>query len=307
MAELERHQPDQILINGDIINAVPNSNDVVERVRPSDWLVTRGNHEFYYLNYGTEHDVPNSNDRERWGQLHWLVKNLKPEHGRYLAGLPDELTLLYPHTQPLRVTHGSPGHHRWGFYEGQPRQEILQFLDPVSQPTLVSAHTHVQLDWMIESDGRHTDDDFYIDPHAYGTSESTPGRRWHVINPGSVGMPLNSDVRAQFCLLQSTDDPAVWGGWQATHYRIPYDRRPVLESYFTSGMLEQGGVISILFYWEIVTADREISLFFHWAEAHFDTKQTPLREMFNAYVQATARDQYILEHDPYKGQLKAII
>ncbi|NOZ49122.1 MAG: metallophosphoesterase [Chloroflexi bacterium] len=295
LAAAERLQPDQIIINGDIVNAVPNSNAVVDRVRQSDCLVTRGNHEFYYLNYGTAHDVPDSHDHERWGQLHWLVDHLTPEHGRYLATLPDDLTLVYPGTQLLRVAHGSPGHHRWGFYENQPRSEVLQFIGTVAQSTLVSAHTHVQLDRIISSNGS-GEASFFATPHA--NHSPAPARRWHIINSGSVGMPLNSDVRAQFVLLESTSAASVWGGWKATHQRVAYDRRPALASFHSSGMIDQGGVISTLFYWEIVTAEREITLFFQWAEQHYPHQPSLMNDAFAAYVAATGRDQYIRQRDP---------
>jgi predicted phosphodiesterase len=95
MVELERRQPDVVIVDGDLINAVPFSGGVVDTIRAQDWLVVRGNHEFYYLNFGTERDVSGSKDVGRWGQLHWLVEHLTPDQGQYLAGLPDDLSLFF--------------------------------------------------------------------------------------------------------------------------------------------------------------------------------------------------------------------
>src|SRR5262245_37185595 len=89
MLELERLQPDQVLLDGYLINGVPFNNEVVDLVRSQDWVVVRGNHEFYYLDFGTPRSVPGSENIERWGQLHWLVDRLTPSHGVYLAMLPD--------------------------------------------------------------------------------------------------------------------------------------------------------------------------------------------------------------------------
>ncbi len=50
----------------------PFSAEVIDRVRAQPWVVVRGNHEFYYLDFGTERAAPNIDDRDRWGQLHWL-------------------------------------------------------------------------------------------------------------------------------------------------------------------------------------------------------------------------------------------
>ena len=52
MAELERLQPDYVVVNGDLINAVPFSAEVIDLVRAQNWVVVRGNHEFYYLDFG---------------------------------------------------------------------------------------------------------------------------------------------------------------------------------------------------------------------------------------------------------------
>ena len=62
VAELERLQPDHVVVDGDLINAVPYSTEVIDFVRAQSWLVVRGNHEFYYLDFGTERAVPGCED-----------------------------------------------------------------------------------------------------------------------------------------------------------------------------------------------------------------------------------------------------
>ena len=68
--ELERLQPDYVVVNGDLINGVPFSAEVIDRIRTVDWVVIRGNHEFYLLDLGTPRAAPGSDDPARWGQLH---------------------------------------------------------------------------------------------------------------------------------------------------------------------------------------------------------------------------------------------
>jgi predicted phosphodiesterase len=309
MAELERRQPDVVIVDGDLINAVPFSGAVVDMIQAQDWLVVRGNHEFYYLNFGTERDVADSDDADRWGQLHWLVEHLTPEQGQYLAGLPDDLSLFFPGTRPLRVAHGVPGHNRQGFVPEQPDEEIIAAVrGRVKEDILISAHTHVQFDRQVRLNNAYSLPN--TDPHAYQEGQQHPIRHWRVINPGSVGLPLNGDVRAQFALLDSAAPDATLNpstshtnlmcdGWQSTHVRVAYDRRPALAAFKSSGMLAAGGVMSTLFYWEVVTAEREIPYFFRWArERYAEPRQISMREAFHAYVKATGRDQYVKERDP---------
>lgn len=300
-AELERWQPDQVVIDGDLINAVPFSAAVIDLVRTRPWAVVRGNHEFYYLDFGTERAAAGNADPDRWGQLHWLVDQVTPAQGAYLAMLPDDCTFYVPGTQPLRIAHGVPGRNRVGFYREQPAAKIAAEIEAVAEATLVSAHTHVQIDRHIR-----VDEDLreILDADPHGVTDihrplPAAHRHWHLVNPGSVGLPLNGRPTAQFALLDSVPDYVEPGGWQVTHVQVDYDRRPALEAFFTSGMLEAGGVISELFYWEVVTAESEIIRFFRWGIANgLDPDRSPIRAVFEQYVAATGRDQYVRERDP---------
>ena len=303
--ELERLQPDHVVLDGDLINACPFSGEVVDLVRARDWLVVRGNHEFYYLDFGTARAIPGTEDAERWGALHWLAERITPEQGDYLAALPDERTLYFANTQPLRVAHGVPGRNRVGFYCEQPAAEIVSHIAHVQQATLVSAHTHVQIDRQVGghvSAEDHSGEFSLNQPplHAHANGVAT-WRRWHVINPGSVGLPLNGDPRAQFALLHSVPDAVEPGGWRVDFQRIEYDRAPVLDAFATSGLTAAGGIISQLFYWELVTAEPEILHFFRWAQEHGHDTQHAFADSFQAYLAATARDQYIRERDPLRA------
>ncbi|MEZ4615734.1 MAG: metallophosphoesterase [Caldilineaceae bacterium] len=308
---LERAQPHYVLINGDLINGVPFSTAVIDLVRGQDWIVVRGNHEFYYLDFGTERAVPGGDDIDRWGQLHWLIKQITVEQGNYLALLPDERTLYFPGTQPVRVAHGVPGRNRVGFYNNQPADQIVNEVQMVQEETLISAHTHVQIDRHIRWDVDQQcilQSDPHADGHSYRQEEQphpfAPGatreihRHWHIINPGSVGLPLNGRPTAQFALLENVSPSVVAGGWQVELCEVNYDRRQALNGYHETGMLDAGGVISQLFYWELVTAEAEIVLFYRWAWANGHNPDEAIQATFRAYIAATGRDQYVRERDP---------
>jgi predicted phosphodiesterase len=290
ITELERLQPDYVVLDGDLINGVPFSGAVIDRVRDQDWAVVRGNHEFYYLDFGTERAEPGCEDPERWGQLHWLVEQITPDQGAYLALLPDERALFLPGTQPLCVAHGVPGRNRTGFHNETPATQVAAELAGITVPTVVSAHTHVQIDRHIH----HLPpvDEALIPPSRNGTP------RWHLINPGSVGMPLNRDPQAQFALVEAVPEAVEAGGWQAKFYRVDYDRRPALAAYTESGMAAAGGVMTQLFYWQIVTAQPEVIFFFRWAYEQGLDPECALDDTFRAYCTTTGRDQHVRNQDP---------
>jgi predicted phosphodiesterase len=298
MVELERLQPDQVIVDGDLINAVPFSSEVVDLVRKQDWVVVRGNHEFYYLDYGTPRAVAGSHDPERWGQLHWLVEKITTDQAAYLGMLPDDRTLYLPGARPLRVTHGVPGRNRVGFNNYQSEEAIASELHAVGEAVLISAHTHVQVDRVVREHGDRSGALEY-DPHLGVDGQTGEPRRWRVINPGSVGLPLTGEPFAYFALLEPTQDTEEFGGWRVTFHRASYDRRPALAAFTTSGMLAAGGVMSELFYWELVTAKPEIIRFYRWA---YDNGLNPdahrLPDLFRHYKDATGRDRYVRERDP---------
>ncbi|MFN8440025.1 MAG: metallophosphoesterase [Caldilineaceae bacterium] len=288
LGKLEELQPDYVLVNGDLINVAPFSNQVIERVRQLGWTVVRGNHEFYYLDYVCGRSPGDYSDPVRWGQLHWLVNHITPANGNYLAMLPDDLSVHLPGFQPFRMTHGVPGRNRVGFQPHHNDADIAAEIKDVGEHTLLSAHSHQQID-------RHV-------PRPAVASESwiepAPHDFCHVINPGSIGLPLNRDPKAQFAIMESTSESESAGGWKATFYRLDYDRRPALEAFTTSGMMAAGGVMSQLFYWQLVTADHEIIRFLRWSREHGHDSDANIRAAFAAYVSATARDQYVRQQDP---------
>lgn len=288
MRELERLQPDYVLVNGDLINVAPYSAQVIDLIRPLGWTVVRGNHEFYYLDYVCGRSPNDHNDPVRWGQLHWLVEHLGAERGAYLAMLPDDLQIYLPGQQPIRMTHGVPGRNRVGFQPFHKDEDIAAEIKDVAEPTFLSAHSHQQIDRIVARNGAHSE----------SWIEASPQTFCHVINPGSVGLPLNGDPRAQFAMIESVDESVVIGGWQTTFHRVEYDRRPVLDAFATSGMLAAGGVMSLLFYWQLVTADHEIVHFLRWARQNGHDTETDIRGAYAAYVAVTGRDQWVHARNP---------
>ncbi|MEM7128979.1 MAG: metallophosphoesterase [Chloroflexota bacterium] len=313
--ELERVDPapDHIVVNGDLINGTPLSSEVIDYIRKQDWIVVRGNHEFYYLDYGTERAPADYEDAMRWGQLHWLIEQITFEQGSYLALLPDERTFYIPNTEPIRIAHGVPGNNRIGFAPHQPSEEIVPKISHVPENVLITAHSHVQFDRYILTDFDRSDDgnetrSASIDarnPSRHGRFFDTLNHQislanlwWHLINPGSVGLPLNGNINAQFVLLDSHSRQRYPDGWKASHCQVPYDRRPVLDSFHSSGMLQAGGTISLLFYWELCTAEPEIIHFYRWAIKNGYQPDADMTKTFHAYVNATGRDSYVKEQDP---------
>ena len=82
-------------------------------------------------------------------------------------------------------------------------------------------------------------------------------------------------------------------------HQVDYDRRPALEAFAASGMADAGGVITRLFYWELVTALPELNYFYRWAyENGLNPDGARVEEVFTRYTAASGRAAFIREHDP---------
>lgn len=185
--ELERLQPDYVVVNGDLINGVPFSAEVIDRIRTVDSVVVPATTSFTCSIWG-RHTLRLAATTPRWGQLHWLSRCITPAPAAYLAMLPDDPA---PSTcrahSPLRITHGLPGRNRVGLYHAQPDEKIAAELRDVQEATFITAHTHVQIDrhmvWRPEDNGElstHPHGDMHRGPHppASGVGTSSIRAAW---------------------------------------------------------------------------------------------------------------------------------
>ena len=108
--------------------------------------------------------------------------------------------------------------------------------------------------------------------------------RWQVFNGGSVGIPYNSDPRAQYLLLDSVDHQ-----WVPTFRRIEYDHSPIAQAFITSGMQAAIGAIAELHLRTVLTGEPWTSDFGHWLK--FQTA-----ELNNDMPSAIER--YLQQHGP---------
>jgi len=123
----------------------------------------------------------------------------------------------------LMMVHGSPRHPSEEIFPDRDPALLDLALDLVPEPVLICAHTH--LPWEAARDGR------------------------LAFNPGSVGAPLNGDVRAQYALLTGRA-----GRWQVEHRAVPYDLERIQVDFQRSGLLEQCGGLARAFLQGILTA-----------------------------------------------------
>jgi predicted phosphodiesterase len=226
---------DHIIVAGDSINLGPFSTEVLERILDLKWSVIRGNHEFYMLYYNTPY-AP-----EAWRHFHtprWLNEHIPKPLSNTIAALPDELRLCFPDAPYIRVAHGIPGNHWQGIYPSMADEQIAALLHDIAETTLIVGHTHLPLERHVE--------------------------RYHILNPGSVGMAMDGIPGARYLILDG--DPT---GWTPTFRHVEYDPAPLFKEWERLDIVEVLGVSGRLIMEDMRCSRPMLFGFNRWREEHY--------------------------------------
>jgi predicted phosphodiesterase len=236
LADLAQHPVDQVIVAGDLISWGPFSAAVVEHALAEGWATIRGNHEIMLLDYGTPRAPVAWEDLRAFPVPRWLHRQLAGPIRDQIALWPDTLSYRPPDAPPLRIVHGSPRHHSEPIYPGISEENLAPILAGIEEETIVAGHTHLPMDRQIG--------------------------RWHVLNPGSVGMMLDGTLGARYLLL---DGDAV--GWRGTFRRVPFSNAALFAEFERQRFAEECGVIGQLIVEEFRTARLRIAPFLRWRQA----------------------------------------
>lgn len=264
-ADLAQFDVHQVVVNGDIINWGPFNREVMEFVLDRRWTITRGNNEYYMLDYDTGRQPAGW---EYFSLPKWLHEQVKPyEH--IIAGWPDTIQLRYRDAPPIRVFHG---------YPNNPWDSIHHMTDPaiarekfagVQEEYIITAHTHLWLDAQID--------------------------RWRVFNTGTVGAPLDGKFGATYMILDGSPD-----GWTPTFRLVPYDIAPVFAEFERQDFVGRTGRGGRLIMREFETSTLWMAPFKVWMKRHYpeipvydiDITDTLIEEFLQYDVEAYMPAQY---------------
>ena len=238
LKDLAEQKVDKVIINGDFVNRGPDNVAVLERVWNEGYDLVLGNHDDLMRKWTRQaDDLPSEWFGDPfWDATAWSAAQLEA------AGWTDNLARLpMTHKVELRdapkilVSHGSPRHYREGYGSRTPDETLSEILQMHPADILVGSHTHQPMNRVW---GKH-----------------------RILNTGAVGAPFNHDPRAQYLVLTLQD-----GDWHTDFRRVPYDRKPALAAFETSGLLDEGGLSARIFYEELKNAHSYLTPFWMWTE-----------------------------------------
>lgn len=235
--DIERWQPDQVIVNGDLVSRGPYSLECLRllqsRFAQAHYLT--GNHETYVLRCADEPADPDSPTRDIDRFADWAL--------RQLGAAVDELRAWNDHLDltdldqgaSVHITHGSRLGNRDGISARTADDDLPAKLG-TPRDLFVGSHTHKPLL-----------------RHFNGTL---------VVNTGSVGQPMDDDARASYGRFMLHE-----GRWQAEIARVAYDKAQAERDFVKSGFLSEAGPMARLIYRELCESRSHVGL---WHKRYLD-------------------------------------
>jgi predicted phosphodiesterase len=240
--DIDRWQPDIVVIDGDIVNRGPCSGAclelLLERKARDGWHLLRGNHEDFVLDC-LNPDLPNTGPEYAMKEFAYFALTQLGGNAATLQTLPDMFETRSSGGETLRVVHASMRSNRDGIYPVTPDEEMRQLIAP-APAVFVTGHTHRPLMRRID-----------------GTL---------VVNIGAVGSPFDEDRRAGYGRFTANGHE-----WHAELVRLDYDYEQLESDYVSSGFLKQGGPLAQLM---LVELRKARGLIFRWASRYEDAVLT---------------------------------
>ncbi len=221
LEDMQRWDPDRVIVNGDLINRGPCSLHVLQlllQTYPQAYFL-KGNHECFVLACARDEEPRTGPIYEMRKFTHWTYDQIGGELLERIANWKDSLDLGDLGGGELHITHGTSLGNRDGI---TPRTEDHELVDKLGERRglFVTSHTH----WPFIREFNGT---------------------W-VVNSGSVGAPFDRDHRASYLQLRLSR-----GRWDTEIVRLEYDRTLSEMNYIRSGFMDAGGPMTRIMLMEL--------------------------------------------------------
>ncbi|OHB76318.1 MAG: hypothetical protein A2Z25_24240 [Planctomycetes bacterium RBG_16_55_9] len=188
----------QIWCLGDLVGYVPFPNECIEWVRKKASASIAGNYDQKVIAFKQKRSEWKKTKRPaKFDAFEWNSRHLNSRSRRYLESLPENVRLKTGRFNVL-LTHGSPESIDEPILPETPQQRLLELGKIAGADVIVMGHTHRFMNRKV-------------------------GDQWF-INPGSVGLPAKSDMRASYALLDISQDKI-----EVTERKVQYDLSKVLK------------------------------------------------------------------------------
>lgn len=233
LKDIKNKGADGIIIAGDHFNDSPQPMQVYERLKSLNAWIIKGNKEERILRY-YRGELPDWDKYMQMSSFMWTYKLLNAEAMDYISNLPEQLVVDVPGKDKIRVVHGSPFRINEDLFPDSDDGKVIKALQDIDEKVLICGHTHAQ--WY----------------RRFGEKL--------IVNPGSVGLSFNANASAEYSLLEWSKDH-----WEVQQHNVVYDKRQLMDIFYTSGYLEASGAYGKIILGSIESGVNDILGFLNYA------------------------------------------
>lgn len=178
-----------------------------------------GNKEKYWLNYRDNGKQGWSEYNSTTGALLYAYHHLSQKDLDFFGSLPIAKEITFEGLPTLTICHGSPRNVREELIHNEALSN--EILEHSRTDYILCGHTHIQGKYSLQvpTQNVHT---------------NSPKHEKVILNPGSVGLPLESESSSQFMILHGEK-----GKWTEEFINISYDETEVIQQLTESGLYER--------------------------------------------------------------------
>jgi len=220
---IKERNVDKLICLGDYVSDYPLPQDTLRALaeirETMSCIFIRGNREEYFLS-----DHEEWKPSARYGSLYHTKKHLTAADLQWFASLPKAMDVVLPKAGGFTIAHGSPTDSCEHVYPNAERTK--QFLKQCKHHILIVGHTHQPI----------------IASHKEGC----------LINPGSIGSPINGKPQGQFATLQYNGER-----WIPKLHTFSYVIKDEQQRFFTSAFFQEAHEWAIASYLNLSSAKGE--------------------------------------------------
>jgi putative phosphoesterase len=214
LADIETQDVEEIIVAGDILNGGPYVREILDILYTRKLRAVKGNHEDYILHNRL---VIAEKRTPEFLTSYWTALQLSAADWDYIDNLPVSIEL-----DDLVIFHASPDNLSGGIMPFHDDAKIAERFAGVHQKVIATAHTHLSM-----------------------------VRQWQdklIVNPGSVGMPLEGNALASYAVLTRIESR-----FMVQHRRVAWDTERLMRDAETSGYLKAAYPMSMGFLMQMQT------------------------------------------------------
>lgn len=184
LKDIALFEPDQVYCLGDLTDAAPWHNEVIEQIRMLNIPTIMGNHDERIAFDHPVHPLSKHSLEEqkaRLAAINYTKQNITPDNKAFLAKLPATLKIEAEGIRILLV-HGSPDSNEEYLYEDAEESRLSEMFEQQQAEVIISGHTHLSYIRYLQG--------------------STPQRPRLMINAGAVGRSKEKDRKAAYLQLE---------------------------------------------------------------------------------------------------------